>query len=152
MRFLLLTAMLFLSFLTYGQEGKVIKVKDGDTIVILDENNTQITVRFANIDCPEKVQPFSKVASQFVSNEIYGKQVNVIGTSFDKYGRTIGYVIYDHKNICVELLKKGLAWHYQYFSDDAYLQSLEDDAKKMKLGLWLDDNPINPYDWRKGVR
>lgn len=152
MRFLLLTATLFLSFLSFAQKGKVIKVKDGDTIVILDESNTQITVRFANIDCPEKGQPFSKVATQFVSAEIFGKYVNVVDTSFDKYGRTLGYVIYDNKNMSIELLKKGLAWHYQYFSDNVYLQSLEDDAKFNKLGLWLDDNPINPYNWRKGVR
>lgn len=144
--------MSFFTLSLLSQTGKVIKVKDGDTIVILDSLNVQHTIRVADIDCPERGQPFSTKARQFVSDEVFGATVEVIEKDTDKYGRIIGYVIYDDKNLSLELLEKGLAWHYKYYSDDEALANLERMARNGKIGLWIDDNPINPYEWRKGIR
>jgi endonuclease YncB( thermonuclease family) len=33
--------------------AKVIGIKDGGTVVILEKNNTQKTLRLAEVDCPE---------------------------------------------------------------------------------------------------
>ncbi len=129
-------------------KGKVIKVKDGDTIVILDDNYTQYTIRVADIDCPEKRQPFGKKAKQFVSNEIFGKIVKIKVKGKDRYGRTIGYVIYGKKDLSEELLKNGLAWNYRRYSDKEHYQELEDIARKNKVGLFIDPNPIYPPDYR----
>lgn len=60
--------------------GKVVRVKDGDTIVVLDSNKEQHTIRVADIDCPEKSQPYGKKAKWFVSDEIFGKIVKVAET------------------------------------------------------------------------
>ncbi|WP_442905685.1 thermonuclease family protein, partial [Kaistella sp.] len=46
--------------------GKVVGVKDGDTMVVLFENKP-ITIRLEHIDCPEKNQPFGSRAKQFAS-------------------------------------------------------------------------------------
>jgi endonuclease YncB( thermonuclease family) len=43
-------------------EGRVVRVKDGDTFVMLDRENTQHEVRFAGSDSPEKRQPFYQVS------------------------------------------------------------------------------------------
>lgn len=48
--------------------GKVVKVKDGDTIVVLDGTMTMVTVRLAGIDALEKKQDFGTIAKQFVSS------------------------------------------------------------------------------------
>ena len=37
--------------------AKVIGITDGDTIKVLDQNNTQHKIRFAGIDAPERKQP-----------------------------------------------------------------------------------------------
>lgn len=150
MKYLLL--ILIPTFLTAQITGKVIRVKDGDTIVILDSLYNQYTIRVADIDCPEYGQPFSKKAKQFVSKEIYRKQVFVQVKSKDRYGRTIGYVFYDEKNLSEELLKKGLAWHYVRYSDRNDFQGFEDQAHFDKIGLWIEPNPINPEKWRKQKR
>lgn len=142
----------FLGTYAFAQKGKVIKVKDGDTIVILDANNVQQTVRIADIDCPEKGQPFGSKAKAFTSGEVFGKLVDINAKGIDKYGRTIGYVIYDKKNLSIELLKVGLAWHYKYYSSDENMDSIELSARKNKVGLWSDKYPIEPYKWRKGIR
>lgn len=107
----LLIFLLLIPLCTFSQiKGKVIAVKDGDTIVILDKDNNTTTVRVADIDCPEHKQPFSKKAKQFVSNEIFKKQVTIYSNKEDRYGRIIGTVVYENKNLSIELLKKGLAW------------------------------------------
>ncbi len=41
-------------------EGKVVRVVDGDTLVVLDSGNTQHRVRLAGIDTPERGQPYGK--------------------------------------------------------------------------------------------
>ena len=139
-----------ISFLDiFSQTGKVINIKDGDTVVILDENFNKYTVRIADIDCPEKKQPFGTKAKQFTSKEILGKTVEIKIKNFDKYGRTVGYILYENKNLSLELLKNGLAWHYKYYSKDKAMSLLENEAKKNKIGLWIQKNPINPYKWRK---
>lgn len=143
--------LLLISSCIYAQiNGKVIKIKDGDTIVVLDESNESITIRLADIDCPEKGQPFSNVAKRFVQNQIGGKYVKVEKKNIDKYGRVVGYVLYDkNKNLSLELLKIGLAWHYKYFSKDQLMAKLEEQARKQKIGLWSQADPINPYHFRK---
>lgn len=154
---LLFLLIFWIGSLSFSQTGKVIGVKDGDTVVILDEKaKVQYTVRVADIDCPEKNQPFGKKAKWFTSSEIFGKEVKIQiknpNKPTDKYDRIIGYVLYEGKNLSHELLKVGLAWHYKYYSNDQKMAKLEKIAINKKLGLWSEPNPINPHKWRKGKR
>lgn len=129
--------------------GKVVAITDGDTFKLLTKDSTLCRIRIANIDCPEKKQPYSKRAKQFTSDAIFGKRVEVAVIDKDRYGRLIGLVTYDKKmNLNHELVKNGLAWHYVKYSKDTILQQLEDQAKMSKLGLWQDTNAIPPWEWR----
>tara|TARA_R110000868_G_scaffold410679_2_gene699706 strand:- start:981 stop:1442 length:462 start_codon:yes stop_codon:yes gene_type:complete len=136
----------------FSQSGVVVSIKDGDTMVILDSLKVQHTIRVADIDCPEKGQPFSEKAKDFVSDQVFGKFVTIKPKSIDHYGRVIGFVLYDDKNLSLELLKHGFAWHYSYYSNDQEMAELEIYARNNKIGLWIDPNPINPYKWRRGER
>ncbi|WP_111682818.1 thermonuclease family protein [Winogradskyella tangerina] len=129
-------------------EGKVVAITDGDTFKLLQKDSTLVRVRVANIDCPERKQPFSKRAKQFTSDAIFSKNVELKVLKKDRYGRSIAYVFYNNKNLGEELLKAGLAWHYVKYSDDESLQNLEDKAREKKVGLWSDPNAIAPWDWR----
>ena len=132
--------------------GKVVSIADGDTFTMLLDNQRTLRVRLVGIDCPERYQPYSNVARQFLSDAIFGKEVMVVVDSEDQYGRALGWVFHDDKNIKQELLKAGLAWRYKRYSKDRELQALEDQARKQKMGLWQDKDPIPPWDWRRGVR
>ncbi len=129
---------------------KVIGVKDGDTVELLMDNNTQV-VRLAHIDCPEKKQPYGQKAKQFVSVMCFGKFVTIIHQNkFDRNKRLIAEVIIeDGINLNKELVKKGLAWHYKKYSKDNSYADLETKAKELKVGLWAESNPIAPWLWRK---
>ncbi len=69
--------------------GKVVKVADGDTLTLLTDGR-QIKVRLAEIDTPEKGQPFGNKAKQALAEMVFGKQVKVIVVDVDRYGRTVG--------------------------------------------------------------
>lgn len=142
--------LLFFSNIVFAQiSGKVIGIKDGDTVVILLEGNIQKTLRLAEVDCPENSQPFGKNSKQFTSDQIFGKQINFIETDTDRYGRTIAKIYYDNKYLSAEIIKAGFGWWYYHYSNDKNLKMLEDEASKNKIGLWSDPNSIPPWEWRK---
>lgn len=62
--------------LAIGQEVKVVAVTDGDTVKVLTHNKKQIKVRLAEIDTPERKQPYGKKAKQALSNMVFGKVVD----------------------------------------------------------------------------
>ena len=139
------------SIITFGQSitGKIVDITDGDTVKLLTIDSTLIRVRIANVDCPEKKQPFSAKAKAFTSKEVFNKMVTLEHLKTDRYGRYIGNVIYnDSLSLGKELIKNGLAWHYVKYSKDSILQSLEDTARANKNGLWEDPNAIPPWEWR----
>lgn len=154
MKQLLLILLLFPAILSaHTLKGKIIRVSDGDTVVVLDSTNTQYRVRLDGIDCPEKGQPFGKKATDFVKNITSKSEfVTIVWKKKDRYGRILGYLIVDEVNVNKELLRNGLAWHYKHFNKDKELADLEQQAKDKKLNIWSESNPIEPYYWRKGKR
>jgi len=149
MKHILNIIILLLSIGVFSQSGKVIKIKDGDTIVVLDILNNQTTIRLAEIDCPESGQPFGKNAKQFTSDQVYLKWITYKVETKDRYGRTIGKVFYDKKYLSEELVKNGLAWHYKKYSNSKNIATLEKLARQSKKGLWSEKISTAPWDWRK---
>ncbi|MDN5284140.1 MAG: thermonuclease family protein [Mucilaginibacter sp.] len=130
---------------------KVVKIKDGDTIGLLSADKHTLTVRLAEIDCPEKSQAFGQAAKKFTSDICFGKDVTLIGNTQDRYGRTVAMVILtDGTNGNYQLVKNGFAWQYKKYSQSAELASLEQQARANKLGLWQDANPTPPWEFRHG--
>ncbi|MDD7887100.1 thermonuclease family protein [Flavivirga sp. 57AJ16] len=129
--------------------GKIVGITDGDTFKLLKKDSVLIKIRIANIDCPEKKQPYSEKAKQFTSQAIFNKNIKLESLKKDLYGRFICHVIYDDSlNLGHELLKQGLAWRYIKYSKDSYLKDLEDLARSNKVGLWQDEHAIPPWKWR----
>lgn len=132
--------------------GKVIRVVDGDTIYIQTDKG-QVKIRLSGIDCPEREQPYGDKATEFAYEMVMDKTITAIANLadvYDRYGRFLGNVIMeDGKSLNEELVAAGLAWHYKYYSNDPVLAELEVKAQEGKLGLWADENPIPPWEWRK---
>jgi micrococcal nuclease len=129
---------------------KVVGVKDGDTMVLLSPDNQSITVRLAEVDCPEKSQAFGQAAKQFTSALCFGKMVKLVGNQHDRYGRTVGEVVLENgTSVNHELVKQGYAWQYRAYSKSMELAMLEQQARQNRLGLWQDENPTPPWNFRK---
>lgn len=132
-------------------EGKVVKVADGDTFTLLVDKE-QHRIRLYGIDAPETKggQPYSQKSKDCLATMIAGKTVTVNIMDTDHYGRYIGLVSTSSiKDVNLEMLKAGMAWHYSYYDKTPAYQKAQDLAKKSRIGLWKDPSPINPYEWRK---
>jgi endonuclease YncB( thermonuclease family) len=136
--------------------GKVIGVKDGDTVVILDSEKRSHDVRLAGIDAPEKAQPFGQRAKEHLSDTVFGKQVVIEGSKIDRYGRRVGKVIVNGSDANLAQVRNGFAWHYKEYereqsaNDRKLYTDAENAARSARLGLWRDNVPTPPWDWRHG--
>jgi len=76
----------------------------------------------------------------------------------DRYGRTVGKVMLDGRDINLEQLNRGLAWFYRAYAkelsrDDATAyEAAEERARREKRGLWADASPTPPWDFRRSGR
>jgi endonuclease YncB( thermonuclease family) len=131
---------------------RVTGIKDGDTIEILTGARKSMTVRLHGIDAPEKSQPFSQKSKENLSKLIYGKQVRLYTYGNDRYGRLIADVFIDTINVNYLQVAVGLAWHYKQYSDDETLAYLQEQARRQKLGLWQEADPVAPWQYRKNKR
>lgn len=135
-----------------GLYGRVVKVSDGDTITVLDSSKTQQKIRLQGIDAPEKGQAFGKASGKFLAGLVAGRDVKVQWSKKDRYGRILGTVYVDGREVNLEMLRAGMAWHYKkYDSTPAYAQA-ETEARAAKRGLWQDKNPTEPEEFRKAKR
>lgn len=133
--------------------GKVIKIKDGDTVVVLLADKSQQTLRLAEVDCPENGQAFGSNARQFTAAQVFGKTVVFYNIGKDRYGRGVAGVFYDgDKYLSREIVKSGFGWWYFKASKNTELQKLQDEAKQKKLGLWSDTKAIAPWEFRKNKK
>ena len=53
-------------------------------------------------------------------------------------------------NLHQELVRRGWCWWYRkYAPGDTVLEALEKEARKSKKGLWVDPQPVPPWEWWK---
>lgn len=153
---LFVTLLILLSFSLNATtlQGIVVGVADGDTITVLDATNTQHKIRLLGIDAPEKAQAFGQRSKQSLSQLVQSKQVIVEFQKKDKYGRSVGKVVLNGTDVCLEQIKLGMAWHFKHYESEqpkedreTYAQA-ELVARSKVIGIWRDKNPIPPWEFR----
>jgi micrococcal nuclease len=117
-------------------EGKVIAITDGDTLRVVDHKNIQHKIRLAEIDTPEKGQPYGQKAKEALSDLVFGKMVRVDVVTTDKYNRLVGHIYLNDLHVNKEMVRLGAAWAYrQYLKDKSFLD-IEEEAHAATRGLW----------------
>lgn len=162
-RFRLQTCLIFLlltSILTFAQTGnvtaKVVGVVDGDTVTIVLPSGSQQQVRLQGIDAPETSQPFGVGARAYLSSLILGKTIRLEWSKRDSYGRIVGKILLNGRDIGLEMIQAGLAWHYKQYeseqsiADRQLYAATETEARTSVHGLWQETTPIAPWDFREG--
>ncbi len=147
--------LLILSSVCFGKTmiGEVVSITDGDTIKVLDCNNTEYKIRLYGIDCPERKQDFGQSAKKAISDMVYAKNVTVEYEKYDQYGRIIGKIYYDKLYVNLEMIKKGLAWwYYTYAPRDYDLRDAEQKARTEKIGIWSIPKAVPPWQFRRASR
>jgi endonuclease YncB( thermonuclease family) len=137
--------------------GRVVAITDGDTIRVLDSTKTEYRIRLQGINAPESRQAFYSESKQNLSALIFDREVTIEKYKLDNhiYCRIVGRVILDGRDIDLEQVKAGMAWHYKRYQHEqtpeqrAEYARAEEDARTTRRGLWQDSNPIDPDDFRR---
>lgn len=135
--------------------GRVVGVSDGDTVTVLLPERAQLKVRLAGIDAPEKRQPFGQRAKQRLSALVFGKTVTLVGSKRDRYRRVVAKILVEGQDANLEMVASGLAWHYKQYEveqsagDRVAYSRAEEGARSKRRGLWLDAQPLPPWEFRR---
>ncbi len=121
---------------------------------MLDADKVQHKIRLSGIDAPEKKQPFGNRSKESLSDLAFDKTVNVETSKRDRYGRQIGKVLVNGRDVNLVQVERGMAWFYRQYqreqspNDRRLYEAAEDAAKADKRGLWRDADPVPPWEFR----
>ncbi|MBW4613872.1 MAG: thermonuclease family protein [Desmonostoc vinosum HA7617-LM4] len=157
--------------LSSASGNTVERVSDGDTLVVKDANNKNLTVRFACIDAPEIAHSNKERQSRRTSDRNQfnwgvkaqerveelvrqgGDRVTLNVTDSDRYGRKIAEIrLRDGTFIQQVLVQEGLAKVYRPYLNKCpsrdVVQQAEAEARQQRMGVWGDRKFVNPWEYR----
>ncbi len=129
-------------------KGKITRVIDGDSVVLKSDSDEE-TIHLDGIDAPEFMQTNGDKSTSYLKKLVMEKNVEVRWEKKDSFDRILGTLYIGDKNVNLEMVSKGWAWHFERYNKSDQLAQAQKDAKEAKLGLWEDDNPEAPWDYRK---
>lgn len=134
--------------------GRVVGITDGDTLTLLTDQRQQVSIRLAEIDAPERRQPFGDRTQQMLADLAFERRARIVVTSTDRNGRLVGTVFVGSRNINAEMVRRGGAWVFRRYSVDPALLALEAEAREARRGLWALPEPqrVPPWEWRDSRR
>lgn len=130
-------------------EGTLHYVQDGDSLHFKDKNGKVHHIRLTCIDAPETGQAGGEEAYRYLKQLLQDKPLVLKWHEMDRYNRILGTIFVDDLDVNAEMIRAGHAWHYVAYSDSKELTELEAEAKAAKRGLWSQENPIAPWDYRR---
>jgi micrococcal nuclease len=141
--------------------AKLESVVDGDTVKVIYRNK-RYNVRLLSIDTPEthfqgKSQGYwgDKAAEELEILLNDSDQVEIHleeGNTCDQYGRMLGYVYQDGKNMNEQMLKEGYAVMYCIYPNIHYCEKFGAHTNRSirdGKGMFSDPNVELPYEWRR---
>lgn len=130
----------------------VVGISDGDTLTVLTHDKQQVKIRLAEIDAPEKKQPFGTRSKQSLSDMCFDKQAEIVPQAKDRYKRVVARVTCDGVDANAEQVSRGMAWVYRSYAKDYNLYILQFTAMAEKRGLWSEPGAIPPWEFRRAKR
>lgn len=89
-----------------GIHGKVVSITNGDTLTILMDNK-QYKIRLAEIDIPERGQPYGSKAKRVLSDLVFGKNVAAEVQEIDRYDRYVARIYVGDLDVSREMVRQG---------------------------------------------
>lgn len=156
-----LPLLLLLASPAHAWRGTILEIVDGDTITVAPkgQKDSPIRVRLYGIDAPEHDQPHGAESTARLRTLLpLGKSADIIPMATDKYGRTVGLIIYRGTTVNLKMVEQGDAWFYPQFCRAYFCRQWKDTAQKARRenkGLWEAETagqvPIPPWTWRRNT-
>ena len=135
-------------------QATVLRVSDGDTMVVRTMDYEDLKIRLYGIDAPEKDQEGGAEAGAAL-RAIQGRLVTIVEMDIDRYGRLVGLVEHEGRSVNLDLAARGLAWHYRQYCRAqpicGQIEAAEAEARAAGRGLWA-GRPMPPWEWRRAKR
>jgi endonuclease YncB( thermonuclease family) len=131
-------------------KGKVINVIDGDTVTVISEHKSQYTVKCLGADAPPEEQAYGPDSRQRLAALLLNKSVLIEYSSRDQHGNIVGKIRLNGRDVCLNQIQEGFAWHDK---EDASLQTAsereryalaESTARTDVIGLWMRGSTTPP--------
>ena len=135
-------------------EARVVAVTDGDTVTIEAPDGQRTRVRLWGIDAPERDQPGGEPARAHCLAIALWQNVDVQEVARDKYARLLAVLVRTGESgranwsINGNMVRMGHAWAY----GSKRWKGSEARAQSEHRGLWRQEAPISPWEWRKQQR
>ena len=138
---------------TASYQAHSVHIRDGDSLIVSD-GERQRDLRLAEIDAPERGQPWGKRATQALARLVEGKALRVEFVETDRHGREVSRVFVGETCVPCELVRGGHAWAYRKYLQSPAFLDYEASARSARIGLWAQPAHtfVPPWEWRQGVR
>ncbi len=133
--------------------GVVVEVRDGQSVVVFS-GGRNFVVSLIGVDAPESDQDFGDASREHLAYLVLNKPVEIEFSQLDS-DRVVGKVISSQRDIGLQVIRDGMAWHDKTtgrsLSDverSVYAEA-EQLARNESRGLWRDGTPMPPWEWRR---
>ncbi len=135
----------------------VVGVSDGDSLTARcisaeSEKRRTVAVRLAEVDAPEHGQAFNSRSKRHLASLCFKAKAELRVLDVDRYGRAVARVNCNGTDANAAQVRAGMAWVFDQFATDRSLYELEAEARRARVGLWADPQPVPPWIWRRGSR
>lgn len=135
--------------LVVKQHAVAISVYDGDSATLrFSGEETKTTTRLYGLDAPELEQDYGKTAFARLRELILQKPLEIHVKGLDNKKRPLVVIYCNGKDINLEMIREGMAWHYDRYDNTPEYETAHKEAKEHKRGLWINNNAISPEDFR----
>lgn len=158
------------SLVNFTIKGRIKKIEDGDTIVLIGANDAKFKVRFSDMDAPEiKHKAFTRPCKKIPSRpgqpggqealsaleELISVKDRVTAECYevDFYGRPVCHIFKGKMNVNLEMIRNGWGWlpEKKHWIRDPMSVELENEAKTQRKGAWGLPDQVSPKKWRKEI-
>jgi micrococcal nuclease len=129
--------------------GIVTEVRDGDSVTLVNRQATY-KIRLADIDAPEWKQKYGNDSRASLFHTCGLKRATAETIGEDRFGRTLAHLTCAGVDANRRQVERGWAWVFRQFAPkESPLYAVEQVARKAKRGVWQDDEPVPPWEWRR---
>ena len=130
--------------------GRVVRVLDGDTSRSCTTNTLNVSVSTGST-ARGKAKPIGSKPSMPSLTSSSGKKSRSRPMATTSTGAPLAICSYPMApTLNQKLVKDGWCWWYRkYAPGDTVLEGLENEAREARKGLWVDPQPVPPWEWRK---
>jgi endonuclease YncB( thermonuclease family) len=141
-----------------------IAVESGDSVVLRHTRTQRLErVRLEGVDAPAGRQPYADRSAAELARSLGGMSLVVTATAREADGSLRGWICVTETpyfqrwsypdcgaedSVNAELVRGGHAWARREAGQPAPLASAETQAQGGRAGLWLEEAPVPPWQWR----